>query len=110
MAQTLPKYNEEERQVLRQARVLRELLEHPGWKEFEAIVRAHMKARETIILRPSSEASPEFQSRDAASKYAELEYVKGALYGMGIMLNLPSATISAAKEIVRDHEDEPPGE
>lgn len=99
-------YNKEETEVLRQARHLRDLLEHPAWKEYVKILEAQIALREQILLLPMaalSSASSEFQGMDYQSRLAHLESIKGALIGLRLCRDLPQTTVDQARDIVRDH-------
>lgn len=101
-------YNQEEIEVLRQARYLRDLVESPGWKEYLKILEAQIKFREGLIMLPISvleQASADFKGMDYQSKQAQLESIKGALIAIKLCRDLPQHTIEAAQEIVRDHRD-----
>lgn len=98
-----PQFNEEERQVLRQAQAMKELMEHPKWKVFQLLLQTHIAARQRILNAPVSSQPQAFRSLDAASKMVELECVKGAIIGLQLALDLPSAILEDAKRIIREN-------
>jgi hypothetical protein len=93
----------EEVQVLKQARLFRELLSHEGWKAYAQVLEAQIAAREEVVHCPIHALPPHFvnPSTDLASKAAAIESAKGAIIGLKIALNTPAATIESASEMAR---------
>src|SRR5262245_20600745 len=98
---------QEEILILKQARLLKEMVETQGWTEFKKILEAHIATRLSIISTPfhSLPDNSGYQGMDLAAKAAAVESVKGAVIGLRLALTLPESTIEAAKEIMRESRD-----
>lgn len=94
----------EEVQLLKQARLLKEIVDTPGWREYESILRAQIATREAIVLSPlhALPANSVPQETDLASKAAAMEMFKGAIIGLRLALETPKATIESASDIAQE--------
>jgi len=92
---------EDERQIVRQGRLFRELLESPGWKEYEKLIASHIASRQRELDAPILVKDEKFQMMDAGTKLAIGESVKGAIIALRLALAIPAATVEQAKEIAR---------
>lgn len=101
----------EEIQVLKQARVFRDMVLSEGWKEYVKILEAQIMTREEVIHCPLHSLPPHFvnPSTDLASKAAAVESVKGAVIGLRTAIYTPTATIESAKEIASRSKDDTNG-
>ena len=93
--------------MLKRGRLFKELLDHPGWKELEAIMGAQIATREAIVLSPLHALPPNSipPETDLASKSAAMEMFKGAIIGIRLVMNTPKATIESAADIARESRD-----
>lgn len=105
MAEPSSNYNADEREILRRSRLMKELLDHPAWKEYVAIQEAQIKTREIIIRTPLSDLPEALRSLDFMSRAAAMESIKGAIIGLTLARDTPQSIIAHAKEIVREHSD-----
>lgn len=102
-------YSESEVEVLKQARLLREIVGTAGWQEFCKILEAQIKVREEMLLAPAAILAskwPEFKDLDHAGRLAHLESIKGALIGIKLCRDLPQITIDDARAIQDEHRDQ----
>jgi hypothetical protein len=97
----------EEIQILKQARVFRDMVATDGWKEYCKILEAQIAAREEVIHCPLHSLPPHFvpPESDLASKAAAVESAKGAVIGLRAALHIPTATIESAKDIADRSKD-----
>ena len=103
MTEPVIEFSEDERKLLRQSKGMRELIDHPGWKELLAIVDAHIKHRQEVVSAPIhllQNASPGGPQQDFMSRAIQMEHIKGAIYGMRMVCSLPSITIQHATDTV----------
>lgn len=98
---------QEEILILKQARLIKEMAETEGWKEFQKILEAQVATRLSIIVSPfhSLPDNSGYQGMDLAAKAAAIESVKGAVIGLRLAINLPASIIESAKEIMRESRD-----
>lgn len=96
-------YNDEERHVLRLSANFKEMVSTDWWKEYERIIRAQIADRESVLLLPISEQHPKFMGMDFTTRAASLETIKGAIIGLRLALSIPSATITHAQDIRKEH-------
>jgi hypothetical protein len=99
--------NADDVQILKQARVFKDMIETEGWKAYAQVLEAQIMAREEVLHCPIHALPPHFvnPSTDLASKAAALESAKGAIIGLRIALRTPFATIESAKEIAKSSKD-----
>ena len=73
--------NKEEIQILKQARLFKDMIETDGWKELVKVLEAQIAAREEVIHCPIHALPQHFiaASTDLASKAAAIESAKGAV-------------------------------
>jgi hypothetical protein len=93
----------ENTQILKQARLFRDLVATEGWREYVKVLEAQISAREEIIHLPLHALPPHFvpPGTDLASKAAALESAKGAIIGLRLAIHTPVATIESAHEIAK---------
>lgn len=103
MVDPTPIYSEDERNILRQARIFRELLDHPAWKEYAELLGRQMELRRGIIFTPLNAMPDDLKSLDFTSRAAMLEMLKGAVLGLMLARDTPQSIIDHAKRIVEDH-------
>ena len=98
---------QEEIIILKQARLVKEMAETEGWKEFVKILEAHIATRMAVIVSPfhSLPDNSGYQGMDLGAKAAAIESVKGAVIGLRLAINLPASIIESAKEIMRESRD-----
>lgn len=87
-----------EQQIVSQMKVLEELLETKGWKNYEAVLRIQLAERYKLLRTPLSEVN----GPDGLTRVAVLETVKGAIIGLELALSLPRNTIEHGKQILAD--------
>src|SRR5512139_796103 len=93
----------EEVQILKQARVIKEMEATEGWRTFAAVLQAQIDTRMKIIERPFHDMPHEqFPGMDLAAKAAAVESIKGAVIGLRLALSLPASIIQSAAEIMRE--------
>lgn len=85
----------DETELLRQARVMRELLRLEGWKEYVKVLDLQIAARERLIAVPLSE----MEGGSFEDKALRLELIKGALIGLRLARDTVSMIIDHANEI-----------
>lgn len=97
----------EEVQILKQARLFKDLVDTEGWKALVEVLQAQIATREAIVLTPLHALPPNSvpAETDLASKAAALEVFKGAIIGIRLALNTPKATIESAADIARESRD-----
>ncbi len=99
-----PNYNAEERDVLKCARLFRDLIATEGWIEYQKMLDAQLASRSRILATPlDALPSGEFQQMDFVAKAAKMESVKGAIIGLTLARSLPELTIQSASDIVKEH-------
>lgn len=97
----------EEVQILKQARLVKEMIETEGWKALCEVLRAQILTRELLIRRPLHDLPHEqFPGMDLASKAAAVEAIKGAVIGLNLALSLPESIINSANEIMAESKKE----
>lgn len=89
--------------ILKQARLIKEMTETPGWPEFKKILEAQIATRLGIISMPfhSLPENSGYVGMDLAAKAAALESVKGAVIGLRLAITLPDSIIESSKEIMK---------
>lgn len=93
----------EEVQILKQARVIKEMEATEGWRAFADVLKAQVETRLRIIERPLHDLPHEqFPGMDLAAKAAAIESIKGAVIGLRLALSLPQSIIQSAAEIMRE--------
>jgi hypothetical protein len=100
--------NKEEIQILKQARLFRDMVATEAWLEYVKVLEAQIAAREEVLHIPLHSLPPHFvpPSTDLSSKAAAIESVKGAIIGLRTALNTPTATIESAREIAKTSKDD----
>lgn len=93
-------YNETERELLRQAKEMRDLYESRPWKVYASIIESQIKTREELILNSPAGTMSE----------GELEQIKGARLGLKLALDNLSAIIETGSAIVASHQGDSDGE
>lgn len=91
----------DEREIVRQGRLFRDLLESPGWKEYEKLIGSHIESRQRQLSAPILVQDEKYQMMDAGTKLAIHESLKGAIIALRLALAIPFATVEQAKEISR---------
>lgn len=86
----------EERELLRDAQVMGELVALPQWKRFVEIIESQMKTREEILINLP------LTSDGAGVQLAGLAQVKGARLGLKLAIDTPQQIISDAGMISRE--------
>lgn len=93
----------EEVQLMKQARLFKDLVDTPGWQELVKVAEAQIKAREVLILAPMHEINGSVPGEtDLASKAAARECFKGAIIGIRTIIGTPQATIDSVAEMQRE--------
>ena len=88
-------YGEEERELLRQAAAMRDLIDTKPWNVYKSVLESQIKTREQILLdEPASGgASP-------MERLLQLEQVKGARLGLKLALETVDLIIADSKAMV----------
>lgn len=93
----------EEVQILKQARLIKDMEATEGWKVYKEILSSQIETRLRIIERPFHDMPHEqFPGMDLAAKAAAVESIKGAVIGLRLALSLPASIIQSAAEIMRE--------
>ena len=87
----------EQKSVKTLARLMGEMMATEGWKEYIKIIEEQIKTRELILLTPSHEL-PQQVGFDYVARAASQECIKGALIGLKLARDMPSAIIADAKD------------
>src|SRR4051812_48210822 len=96
-------YSESETALLKQARELKDLVDHPSWRVFQKMLVAQFEARMGILATPlHALQSEEFKGMDFTSKAMQVESIKGAIIGLRLAHDLPQLTITQASDLVRE--------
>lgn len=95
--------NPEEVQLMKQARLFKDLVDTPGWQELVKVAEAQVKAREALVLAPMHEVNGSIPGEtDLASKAAARECLKGAIIGIRTIIGTPQATIESVADMQRE--------
>lgn len=94
---------EQNDQIVAQGGQMKELIEHPGWPIYVAVLNNHIKARDSIIALPICEIAPGASS-DFHTRVAGQELVKGAINGIRLAITLPQAIIDHAALIIEERQ------
>lgn len=90
----MTEYNEAERELLRQAKAMREIFDSKAWNVYSALLESQIQTRADLILNSPAGSMSE----------AETERIKGARLGLMLALDNVKTIIGAAKEIVASHQ------
>lgn len=103
------KLNAEEREILRAARELKDIVGTKGWETYKALVQQIAGAHERILFMSISEVKPadigSLQGMsipevwDFETRVAKLELIKGVLKGLRLALSLPETIMQQSSEI-----------
>lgn len=99
----IPDFSTDEKQILRLSKNMQDLVATEGWREYEKVIKLQIADRERLVTVPLSSAIPAFEGMDFTTRAAHVEVVKGALIGLRLALDLPSATIKHASDIRAEH-------
>lgn len=94
-----PAFEPEEKEILRWATAMKDLLGTEGWKTFEEIVKRQIDTRQMLLVTPLSASVPAFAGMDFTTRAAHLETIKGAIIGLRLALDTPPAIIKQATDI-----------
>lgn len=86
-------YNEEERELLRQARAMKELIDTKPWQIYSQIIESQIKTRENILMDSPPGTVSELQA----------EHIKGARLGLRLALETVRLIITDATDVAREH-------
>jgi len=86
---------DDEQLALRRMRLMRDLVQSPGWLELEAINKAQIESRKDVILAPA-----------ASEDFLKMEYLKGAMYGIQLAIETPHSIIRDGEAILAEQDDE----
>lgn len=93
---------EDEQKIVEQMKVLEDLIQTKGWKNYETVLRMQLATRMRILRTPLHEIPAPQGILDGVTRMAQLETVKGAIIGIELCLNLPHATIEHGKQILAE--------
>lgn len=88
---------DERDEAIEQGELMSVMMATEGWKELQRIGEAQVRLREGIVLLPSHEwpeGSP------------SLEFLKGALYGIRLIISTPARIVQQATELRHEKQDE----
>jgi hypothetical protein len=86
----MAQYTEDERELLRQAKEMKDIFESKAWRTYAAIVDSQIKTRENILL----------DSEPGKLSELQVEHIKGARLGLKLALDTITLIIEDAKDLV----------
>lgn len=86
----------ETQQIKQDAETFQSLLKHPGWPRFLVLLEKVGNNYHNEIMRPSQNSL----------ELVKMEFAKGALTGLSLAAQLPSAKIKEAQELGKAADDE----
>lgn len=99
-------YKPEEVQILKQARLFRDLVAMEAWKELEKLLKANIETRKSILVTPLDQIGGIPSDTPFDVRAAKMEVIKGAVIGLNLAVQLPHATIAEAENIIKGSEPE----
>jgi len=93
-------YTEEERELLRQAKAMREIIDTKAWQIYAVIIESQIKTRESIIM----------DSAPGVVEPLALEHIKGARLGLRLALDTVKQIIADVADLTAQESDSDEGE
>lgn len=89
------------KEILQRAKRIEEsgLLEHPGWKLYEELLKEQLDVRVAVMQQPLHDILP---GKPMDERAMQMESVKGAFIGLRLALSLPRTIIESAEQIRRE--------
>jgi hypothetical protein len=91
----MPELSDDEKQLVQTSRLMQDLKGLVAWQELERIGQAQIAVRREMLLLPEHQQNRE----DGPSE----EFLKGAIYGIDLILQTPSYIIRDAQGILEEH-------
>lgn len=90
------KQRQERQQIRKDAELFGELMKHPGWPRYMALIEAVAQNYHAAIMKPI----------ESSLEVTKVEFAKGALSGISLAAQLPQMKIREAHESRREAAEE----